>query len=275
MSGDQSFRDVKHTWRCAALTGLVCVCSAVSQQKRGVRSGVEGKNEEDEKDEEERAEKGTGGEDAKSRKRRERKKKAKEAKKQLQHEEEREDASTEGLEVRTPCGASPLLAASGRYWMSLPMLISRLPPQQQKDEGRDLLLPQTASTAETSIVTRSPDPGPVEATPASAGGALILAEGLSSLALVEGKESATALISSAPQAMVPSASPPPTVAGPKAEEDEEAFLLENAPDDMVCPISMVLMRDPVVAPDGRTYEREALQQCIDWAQQRECRLKDP
>jgi hypothetical protein len=51
--------------------------------------------------------------------------------------------------------------------------------------------------------------------------------------------------------------------------DEEAWLLEGAPEHLVCPVSFVLMRDPVLAPDGHTYQREALQQCIDYARQRE------
>jgi hypothetical protein len=55
----------------------------------------------------------------------------------------------------------------------------------------------------------------------------------------------------------------------EAELDEEAWLLEGAPEVFVCPVSFVLMRDPVLAPDGHTYQREALQQCIDFARQRE------
>jgi hypothetical protein len=52
-------------------------------------------------------------------------------------------------------------------------------------------------------------------------------------------------------------------------DEEEAFLLNGAPEDYVCPISMGLMTDPVIAPDGRFYQRQALQQCIDWARERE------
>jgi hypothetical protein len=55
----------------------------------------------------------------------------------------------------------------------------------------------------------------------------------------------------------------------QGQYDEEAWLLEGAPERFVCPVSFVLMRDPVLAPDGHTYEREALQQCIDYARQRE------
>ena len=35
----------------------------------------------------------------------------------------------------------------------------------------------------------------------------------------------------------------------------------GAPDDLQCPISQELMRDPVVAADGRTYERA---QIVEW-----------
>lgn len=54
------------------------------------------------------------------------------------------------------------------------------------------------------------------------------------------------------------------------ERDEEAWLQEGAPDHFVCPVSMVLMRDPVIAADGRTYQREALQGCIDYAKKCRC-----
>jgi hypothetical protein len=52
-------------------------------------------------------------------------------------------------------------------------------------------------------------------------------------------------------------------------EDEEAWLLEGAPENLLCPVSFVLLRDPVIAADGQTYQRAALQQCIDYARQRE------
>lgn len=45
---------------------------------------------------------------------------------------------------------------------------------------------------------------------------------------------------------------------------------EGAPDELLCPVSQMLLTDPVVAADGITYQREALQQCIDFARQREC-----
>lgn len=52
------------------------------------------------------------------------------------------------------------------------------------------------------------------------------------------------------------------------EEDEETYLLHDAPEDYVCPISFVLMRDPVVAPDGRTYQRSALEEFFAFAEER-------
>ena len=36
----------------------------------------------------------------------------------------------------------------------------------------------------------------------------------------------------------------------------------GAPDDLQCPISQELMRDPVVAADGRTYERAQIAEWI-------------
>lgn len=51
---------------------------------------------------------------------------------------------------------------------------------------------------------------------------------------------------------------------------EEGGLGSNyAPEHLLCPVSLVLMTDPVLAPDGHTYQREALQQCIDYASARE------
>ena len=47
----------------------------------------------------------------------------------------------------------------------------------------------------------------------------------------------------------------------KEEEDEDA-LFDAAPDGYKCPISLVLLTDPVVAMDGYTYQRDALEQWI-------------
>lgn len=47
------------------------------------------------------------------------------------------------------------------------------------------------------------------------------------------------------------------------EFDEEAFLLEGAPDTIVCPISMVLMTEACVAGDGFSFNRPALQAWIE------------
>ena len=43
------------------------------------------------------------------------------------------------------------------------------------------------------------------------------------------------------------------------EFNEEAFLLEGAPDTIVCPISHVLMMEACVAGDGFSFNRPALQ----------------
>jgi hypothetical protein len=60
------------------------------------------------------------------------------------------------------------------------------------------------------------------------------------------------------------------IGGVTVGAEEHAFILEGKPpDDYLCPVGMCLMTDPVVAADGRTYQREALQQVIDWARERE------
>lgn len=56
-----------------------------------------------------------------------------------------------------------------------------------------------------------------------------------------------------------------TTAEPAAEEEDAMY--EKAPDNYECPISFVLLTDPVVAMDGYTYQRAALQQWIDKAEE--------
>lgn len=70
----------------------------------------------------------------------------------------------------------------------------------------------------------------------------------------------------------PSPPPPPAdaAAGGAGPHDEE-WLLEDAPPDMVCPVSFKLMTDPVVGMDGHTYQRKALQEYIDYRREREWR----
>ena len=52
------------------------------------------------------------------------------------------------------------------------------------------------------------------------------------------------------------------------EEDLESFLQHDVPEDLLCPVSLALLTDPVVASDGITYQRDCLLQCIDWARRR-------
>lgn len=47
------------------------------------------------------------------------------------------------------------------------------------------------------------------------------------------------------------------------------------PEDFNCPLTLQPMFDPVVADDGETYEREAIQECIDRAKQEKKKLKSP
>ena len=37
----------------------------------------------------------------------------------------------------------------------------------------------------------------------------------------------------------------------------------EVPDALCCPISMEIMRDPVIAADGHTYERSAIEQWLE------------
>ena len=39
--------------------------------------------------------------------------------------------------------------------------------------------------------------------------------------------------------------------------------LEDIPDDLCCPISREIFRDPVVASDGHTYSREAIENWLE------------
>ena len=36
----------------------------------------------------------------------------------------------------------------------------------------------------------------------------------------------------------------------------------NAPPEYLCPITMSIMKEPVIMPDGQTYEREAIQKAL-------------
>ena len=34
--------------------------------------------------------------------------------------------------------------------------------------------------------------------------------------------------------------------------------MNEIPDEFICPITLCIMKDPVIMPDGQTYEREAI-----------------
>jgi len=55
--------------------------------------------------------------------------------------------------------------------------------------------------------------------------------------------------------------PPPAPAAEQEEKEEEQQL--NVEDALYCPITLELMTDPVIAADGHTYERSAIE---DWFQ---------
>ena len=61
--------------------------------------------------------------------------------------------------------------------------------------------------------------------------------------------------------MVPSLSLSGMVLHPAALTDMAK--LEDIPDDLCCPISRETFRDPVVASDGHTYSREAIENWIE------------
>lgn len=46
-------------------------------------------------------------------------------------------------------------------------------------------------------------------------------------------------------------------------EDLITELDENAPREYKCPITLSIMRDPVIMPDGQTYERHAIQRALE------------
>lgn len=45
--------------------------------------------------------------------------------------------------------------------------------------------------------------------------------------------------------------------------DPMADLDVDAPAEYICPITMSIMKDPVIMPDGQTYEREAIQKALN------------
>jgi hypothetical protein len=47
------------------------------------------------------------------------------------------------------------------------------------------------------------------------------------------------------------------------DEDQEASLMVVSRDELSCPISIQLMTDPVVADDGHTYQRDAIEAWIN------------
>jgi pyridoxal/pyridoxine/pyridoxamine kinase len=46
------------------------------------------------------------------------------------------------------------------------------------------------------------------------------------------------------------------------DQEEDASVTVVTTDELSCPISMLLMTDPVVADDGHTYQREAIEEWI-------------
>ena len=50
---------------------------------------------------------------------------------------------------------------------------------------------------------------------------------------------------------------------------------DQPPPDLVCPITFELMEDPVVASDGHTYERKAIEQAIETARQKGEAVRSP
>ena len=49
----------------------------------------------------------------------------------------------------------------------------------------------------------------------------------------------------------------------KSDVDIITELDENAPPEYKCPITLSIMKDPVIMPDGQTYEREAIERALN------------
>ena len=45
--------------------------------------------------------------------------------------------------------------------------------------------------------------------------------------------------------------------------DQDMDLSEEAPAEFLCPITLSIMKDPVLMPDGQTYERKAIEQALN------------
>ena len=62
----------------------------------------------------------------------------------------------------------------------------------------------------------------------------------------------------------------PTVKAEEEGDEEEDRLLEGALDRLKCPISFVLMTEAVLAPDGHSYQRHALEQHMEYTKESRC-----
>lgn len=54
----------------------------------------------------------------------------------------------------------------------------------------------------------------------------------------------------------------------------KAYLLERAPDYFICPLSLDLMSNPVVAHDGLFYEKSIIEAHCNYCLQSECLIGD-
>ena len=82
-------------------------------------------------------------------------------------------------------------------------------------------------------------------------------------------DSMTATAPAANVARIPAATPPAVATA--TNDDSE----KGPPDDLICPITSDLMKDPVVASDGHTYERKAIEDLIQTAKANGKSTKSP
>lgn len=50
--------------------------------------------------------------------------------------------------------------------------------------------------------------------------------------------------------------------GTDSDYDSNDAEFDDAPNEFKCPITLTIMKDPVIMPDGQTYERKAIQKAL-------------
>lgn len=115
-------------------------------------------------------------------------------------------------------------AAEEETGISLVLVSLSCPPSSPSLHGEDQSPPQESTTSTITAATRA----------------------------------AAAAISPASSSMAPRCTPHASSVGISVDLEDEDLLLQDAPNAFVCPISLQLMTRAVVAGDGYSYQREAL-----------------